>query len=48
MSVSAPWVAYIVVGLAISMLAVLGIGLMSLSSKSTNTKMPDQGTSKDA
>lgn len=45
---SAPWVAYIVVGLAISMLAVLGIGLMSLSSKNTNTKMPEQGTTKDA
>ncbi|WP_198556692.1 hypothetical protein [Paraglaciecola sp. MB-3u-78] len=45
---SAPWVAYIVVGLAISMLAVLGIGLMSLSRKNANTKMPEQGTSKDA
>jgi hypothetical protein len=48
MSVSVPWVAYIVVGLAISMLAVLGIGLMSLSGKNTNTKMPDQGTNEDA
>jgi len=50
--VSVPWVAYIVVGLAISMLTVLGIGLTSLSGKNTNTntntKMPDQGTSKDA
>ena len=48
MSVSVPWVAYIVVGLAILMLAVLGIGLMSLSGKNTHTKMPDQGTNEDA
>jgi hypothetical protein len=48
MSVSVAWVAYIVVGLAISMLAVLGIGLLSLSGKNTNTKMPEQGASKDA
>jgi hypothetical protein len=41
-------VAYIVVGLAISMIAVLGIGLMSLSSKNINAKMPNQGTNKDA
>ncbi|AGH43371.1 hypothetical protein [Paraglaciecola psychrophila] len=45
---SVAWVAYIVVGLAISMLAVLGIGLLSLSGKNTNTKMSEQGTSKDA
>ena len=31
---SDPWVAYIVVGLAIAMIAILGIGLMSLARKS--------------
>jgi hypothetical protein len=46
--VSAAWVAYIVVGLAISMIAVLGIGLMSLSRKNKNAEMPNQGTKKDA
>jgi hypothetical protein len=46
--VSAPWVAYIVVGLAISMIVVLGIGLTSLSSKKGNVKVPKQDTNKDA
>jgi hypothetical protein len=35
--VSEAWVAYIVVGLAVLMIAVLGIGLMALSRKNTST-----------
>jgi len=46
--VSAPWVAYIVVGLAISMIIVLGIGLTSLSRKNGRGKAPKQGINKDA
>ncbi|MFQ3237376.1 MAG: hypothetical protein ACI9C4_002960 [Paraglaciecola sp.] len=34
---SEAWVAYIVVGLAVLMIAVLGIGLMALSRKNTST-----------
>ncbi len=34
---SEAWVAYIVVGLAVLMISVLGIGLMALSRKNTST-----------
>ena len=44
----APWVAYIVVGLAISMIGVLGIGLMSLSGENRNSEVSKKGISKDA
>jgi hypothetical protein len=46
--VSAPWVAYVVVGLAISMIAILGIGLMSLAGKTVKVSVHDQNTNKDA
>lgn len=45
---SAPWVAYVVVGLAISMIAILGIGLMSLARKTVNVPVHEQSTNKDA
>ena len=42
-----PWVAYIVVGLAISMIAVLSIGIISLTNKKIVVNMPSQGTKED-
>jgi Tfp pilus assembly protein PilW len=45
--VSAAWVAYIVVGLAISMIVVLGIGLTFLSGKNGYGQVPKQGGNKD-
>jgi hypothetical protein len=41
-------VAYVVVGLAISMIAILGISLMSLASKTVKVAEQDQSTNKDA
>ena len=45
---SAPWVAYIVVGLAISMIAILGIGLMSLARRTVKVAVHDQSTDENA
>ena len=45
---SSPWVAYIVISLAISMIAILGIGIMSLARKTVNAGVPDHSASKDA
>jgi hypothetical protein len=45
--VSGPWVAYIVVGLAILMIVVLGIGLTSLSGKNGSLNVPKQGSNED-
>jgi hypothetical protein len=44
---SAPWVAYVVVGLAVSMIASFGIVLMSLARKTVNVTEPGQNTNKD-
>jgi hypothetical protein len=46
--VGTPWVAYMVVGLAISMIVVLGIGLTSMSRKSGNAEVHNQDINKDA
>jgi hypothetical protein len=46
--VSAPWVAYIVVVLAVSMIVILGIALMSLSGKNIIEGVPKSRTKKDA
>jgi hypothetical protein len=46
--VSEAWVAYIVVGLAVSMIASLGIVLMSLSRKNTQARVDEQCQHKDA
>lgn len=43
-----PWVAYTVVGLAILMIVVLGVGLTTMSRKSGNAQVPKQGIHKDA
>lgn len=43
-----PWIAYMVVGLAISMIAVLGIGIVTLSNKNVVADIPNQSTGKDA
>lgn len=45
---SSPWIAYMVVGLAISMIAVLGVGIISLSNKNVITDIPNQDTNEDA
>lgn len=45
---SSPWIAYTVVGLAISMIAVLGVGIISLSNKNVITDIPNQDTNEDA
>jgi hypothetical protein len=45
--VGSPWVAYIVVGLAISMIAVLSIGIISLTNKKIVVNMPNQGKKED-
>lgn len=45
---SAPWVAYVVVVLAVSMIVILGIALMSLSSKNIIGGVPKSRTKKDA
>jgi hypothetical protein len=37
-----------VVGLAISMIAVLGVGIISLSNKNVITDIPNQDTNEDA
>ncbi|MFT7314726.1 MAG: hypothetical protein ACI9J5_002873 [Paraglaciecola sp.] len=44
---SAPWVSYIVVGLAILMIVALGIGLTSLSRKNGYGQVSKQGGNKD-
>jgi hypothetical protein len=41
-------VAYVVIGLAISMIAILGIGLMSLARKTVKVPVHEQSTNKDA
>ena len=43
-----PWVAYTVVGLAMLMIVVLGIGLTTMSRKSGSAQVPKQGINKDA
>jgi ubiquinone biosynthesis monooxygenase Coq7 len=45
--VSAPWVAYLVVGLALSMIMGIGIGLLSLSRKTAEAEVSEQRTIKD-
>ena len=42
-----PWVAYIVVGLAISMIVFLGIGLTTMSRKSGGAEVLKPGINKD-
>jgi hypothetical protein len=45
--VNEAWVAYIVVGLAVSMIASLGMVLMSLSRENTQARVDEQGHHKD-
>ena len=45
---SSPWIAYMVVGLAITMIAVLGIAIISLSNKDIIVDVSNQGANKDA
>ena len=44
---SAPWVAYLVVGLALSMIMGIGIGLLSLARKTAEVEVSKHCTSKD-
>jgi hypothetical protein len=46
--VNEAWVAYTVVGLAVSMIASLGIVLMSLSRQNTQVRVDEQCQHKDA
>ena len=44
---SSPWVAYMVVGLAVSMIAVLGVGIISLTNRNVAVDVSDEGKNTD-
>lgn len=44
---SSPWVAYMVVGLAVSMIAVLGVGIISLTNRNVAVDVLDEGKNTD-
>ena len=44
---SSPWVAYMVVGLAVSMIGILGVGIISLTNTNVAVDVSDEGKNTD-